>query len=421
MTLLQGVAIADYAIGQLPGEGAPVLPPVPTRFRYATHSFVTSATDTPAHTPVHGRLLSSFTVRRAIVSGVEGRLGSSLQLSVDNEVELANHDRTLDFLLSGDADGRDVTIKIGTLVEGEDEIDYAGFQTTAVVTAGTFSADVGVLRLRLSDPGLLLQEPLQTRSYKGTGGREGTEDLIDRTKPYAIGKCDNVPAQVLDPAMLTYQVATWPLTSAFRIYDAGVRIPVTSFVADYSALHSTNADPGEAAVCLSQARFKLGSPPFGRVTADIRTVPAGTYHHTAALIDIILADAKVPATKRDIQTISAAASDEVGFFLPAGENVTVEQAVTSLAAAAGAVFGADRNGVYRLIWLNWSAFAGAPAFVFDDSTLRDVQRLSLPYGVPWRSWLVGKYKNWHVQDAGELATIVTHRAAAVPRKGVQHG
>ena len=54
------------------------------------------------------------------------------------------------------------------------------------------------------------------------------------------------------------------------------------------------------------------------------------------------------------------AIDLPGFFQPAGANASVEDVVTHLAFAAGATFGADREGFYRLKWLDPDVFARGP-------------------------------------------------------------
>lgn len=397
-----GEAIGELAIGELTDEGSPVLPPQPVTKRFATHSFVTDADDTPPNTPVPGRILSTFSIRRQITAGDAGRFGPRVEVSFDSEIALANGDRNLDPLLETFSDGREVRLKVGVIVAGMAP-SYDSLQDAVVATAGTFTADLDSIRLRLGDQGLLLQDELQTRHYAGTGGREGDLELAGRSKPYAIGKCNNVPAQLIDPAQLIYQVATKYLDFPFMIYDAGIQVPAPSAWPSYSALVAAAVEPGEAAVCLPEACFKLGSPPFGTVTADLRTGYDYETKDTATLIDEILRDAGVPAPGRAISYLSGVDEDEVGFFQAAGQNGSVEDAVSALAGAAGAVLAPDRTGVYRLLWLDVATLDEPPAFSFSDSAILNITQTPPAYGVPWRSWVIGSTRNWTLQTASDLA------------------
>lgn len=402
--MLQG-ALGEFAISELSGEGAPITAATPTTLRFATHTMVTASNDTPANTAVEGRLTGSFLLRREIAGGSAGRFGGLIATTITSELEIANADRELDELLTGYVDGRAVRLKIGTTsLSGGSTVmpRYDALQLAHTAIAGTFGADQDTLRLRLRDQGLELQGEIQTRTYAGTGGREGGAALAGRSKPLLLGRAANIQAQLIDEAYLVYQVTTGAVSS-IAPYDSGVAIPIASNHATYGGMLAANCPPGQAVTCLNEGVFRLQIVASGAVTADVLTA----VDSTAGLIDLILQEAGVPAARRSITTIADADDDEPGYFQPAGSNASIESVIAALAEAAGASFGTDRSGVYRLVWLDRDALAGAADFSFGWNDLVDLERLPLPYGVPWRGWVIGSERNWTVQSPSELAGNVS--------------
>lgn len=81
--------------------------------RYATHSFVTGATDSPANTQISGRINSGLSIARTLRRGPDGQFGSILETTF-GELRLNNADGALDPLARDYyADGRAVRVKIG--------------------------------------------------------------------------------------------------------------------------------------------------------------------------------------------------------------------------------------------------------------------------------------------------------------------
>lgn len=385
-------SLGEFAIGGFAGEGSPEVPPPADVLRFATHSFTTAGTDDPPHTPISGRVLSSFTLRREIAAGPDGRFGGLIRAQISSEIVLDNSDRALDGLLDLFVDGRPVRVRIGTSGQS-----YQDMPVVLTATAGAFSADQRTIRLRLRDPGLLLRGAIQGQVYSGAGGRNGDDAVAGRTKPLLYGRVANVEPQLIDEAVLIYHVADRPLSS-LTVYDAGVVVPFETNHATFEAMLAADVTPGSMASCLDQGFFRLAIRGTGRITCD---AIATTGASTAEVIDEILDDAGVPVDQRSIVTIPDADGDLPGYYLPSGTNAAPEDVIVELAAAAGAAFGADRDGIYRLVWLDADTLGGGPDFTFTD--VIEIETPPLPYGVPWRGWRVGGARNWTVQAAGELA------------------
>ena len=393
-------AFSEVAVSAMTDEGNPTLVPAPDVIRLGTHSFTTDATDSPANTPISGRVLGNFVLRREISGGPDGMFGGLTRTELASEVVLANGDRGLDSLIGKYVDGREIRFMIGPTTGA-----YQDMQRVFTTTAGAISADRDTVRVRLRDQGLLLQSEIQKQYYTGDGKREGDPILTGRSKPLLYGRCNNVPAQLIDEALLVYQVSdNLPLLS-LTIYDAGVAIPQASQKLFYNGMVAADCPPGEAVVCLPQGFFRLQIRPSGQVTVNAATETDGS---TAGLIDQILADAGVPSGMRSITSIPDHDTDQPGYFQAAGTNSSVEDVVGQLAFAAGAAFGADREGIFRLTWLDPDTFGRGPDYIFTDRDLvgNTPERVPLAYGIPWRGWVIGAARNWTVQTA-ELAQNIS--------------
>ena len=86
-------AISEFAISEMSDEGAPVLVPAAGVERFATHSITTGPSDDPPNTPIEGRILGSFALRREIANGPDGMLGGLIRTEIASEVVLDNSDR----------------------------------------------------------------------------------------------------------------------------------------------------------------------------------------------------------------------------------------------------------------------------------------------------------------------------------------
>ena len=304
---------------------------------------------------------------------------------------------------------------------------YAQFATVYISTAGGWNTDHDVLRLRIEGLNNRLQDKLQNATYAGIGGIEGTAEIAGRTKPVLFGRCSggnsNVSPQLLDPAILTYQVHDGNIESIDAVYDGGAGgayDPGTDFTfagdyPNYAALVAATVPAGAYATSLAVGCLRLGIAPQRGVTVDARGHRdniTGNYIETTA--DIIR------TTLRDYAGISTNLIDhtafnsfnglqpgDVGIFLPAGDQSTVTDFIRRLAFGAGAIFG-ERSGIFTIQRLDPPS-SSVVHWAFSDRDILDnrFRRLDLPYSIPWKAWGVGYGVNWTEQHAGDLAGGVT--------------
>jgi hypothetical protein len=242
--------------------------------------------------------------------------------------------------------------------------------------------------------------------------------MAGRTKPLAFGRVRNATAQQVDPANLIYQIHDGPIRDTggfFKVYDAGVALVSTgSNYSTYAALAAASVTAAQYSTSWPTGCFKLGTIPYGAVTCDVDGDFTGSnwaQDHGTIILRILERFSDLLAAEIDYTAFAeyaATYADQIGLFLPAGDQSAIETVISSLALSGGAILGQDRSGLYRIARL--APPTATPVAVFTTRELFNVSRERLPYGVPWRSWDVDYQRNWTVQTGAELAinpTVVT--------------
>ena len=390
-----------------------------TTVRFASSPFTTRPTDTPANQTIQGRIGAGLRLERRLAQTDGGQFGSLLQTEF-GEIQLGNSDGALDYLATRHAaDGRQIRLKIGGtefLPDGrEQKKPFADFATVYIATGGVWTFEHNALRLRIVDMASRLQSRLQIETYAGTGGSNGTAEITGITRPLIFGRASNVTAQLVDPAILTYQVNTGTTQLIAQVYDAGVVVPFSADYPTYAALAGATlpVPPQVYASCLAEGYIRLAISPIGAVTANVRghkdSVSGSYIETTAAVIRTILGDfGDIPTAEVDLPAFTAATSLQpgaIGLALPAGDQSTIIEVIERLAFAAGFFIG-DRSGKFTIQRLS-PPVPTTVHWAFTDRDMINIERLTMPYEVPWKSWGVGYDVNWTKQTDAELATGVT--------------
>jgi hypothetical protein len=263
-----------------------------SQLRYATRPLLTASVDTPADTPIEGRL-APFDLTRSLQFEQNGMI-APLAESAIGTLLLQNPDGALD-KLDDDAAivGREVDLSVAALTGGttvggsiisdvlavatggsgvfEDDIYDPGVydatsggavistliteQGQEIATGSGSSASVldsfgsiysGVVeaigwdratcQVTVRDFRLKLQQQVQRNTYSGGGGIDGVPELANVTRPYALGNCPNVRATLIDPVRLIYQVHDGEMRAIDAVYDMGVALTAMLEVPSYAAL-----------------------------------------------------------------------------------------------------------------------------------------------------------------------------------------
>lgn len=383
----------------------------------ASRPMTTGAGDTPAHQPFLGTLDKPISFRRSLLGG--STIG--VFTTGDGEASINNIDGRYDFLVGPySVDGRDVTIKLG-----RDGDRYRDFMPIFVGTAANWLVAEDRVTLTLRDFGYKLNVPLQTRLYAGSGGAEGGDDLAGKRPPRAFGVCLNVTPAFLVPNLLIWQVHDGALEAIDAVYDRGAALTAGDDYADYAALAAATVPAGSFATCLAEGLFKLGSPPAGTVTADLRGDNAGGYVETTAdIVRRIVETSTVFTDDADFYLPAFAAVNTaqpaiVGYYAGPDVSVSVADVVANLMGGIGGWGGFRRQGKFEVGIV--ATPAALPVMRLDNALgdIVSISREALPDGIyppPYR-FRVAYARNWTVQD--DLAGSVSADRKAFAAEAVR--
>lgn len=219
---------------------------------YSSHGFVTEPSDTPANTFYEPRLKSAFSFQRSLFSS--GKL-SGRSVPGNGSIVLNNDDGGLDALANYAWGGRRVRVYLGGF-----RFALSDFGLIFDGTAETISFGDADLTINLRDLSHLFDREMQTLTFAGIGGTEGSSDLAGKRKPMPLGVVRNVAPIYLGPdtGQHLFAVGSGPIIGVLGVYDRGAAL-------------TYNAAPGagEYSVNLEAGIITLGGSFDGPITCSV--------------------------------------------------------------------------------------------------------------------------------------------------------
>jgi len=374
--------------------------------RFSDHGFVTQPGDDPPNAWYEPRLVTALNFERQLFSAghLRGRSVPGF-----GALTLNNADGALDGLAALAWDGRRVRVWLGG-----DGFALSEFGLVFDGTAEQVAFDDLLLTLRLRDLQARFEAEVARSSYAGTGGFEGREGLAGRPRPLCFGRALRVPAVLVDPAALLYQVHDGPIAEVDAVYDRGLAV---TKVVGVPAAGQFSSDP--ATGC-----FSLGASPAGTVTADVRgDAPAGDgggYIETAAALVRRIATTRAGFTDPGDLDLDAFAA--LGAAVPAPVGLFVEdetplvELLDALMDAVGGHYGFDRAG--RLTVGRIEPPAAVIDAEFDAVQILEIERVAVARPI-WRQKLgYGRY--WRTLDPDAVAGAVDDGTRADLAEGFRY-
>jgi hypothetical protein len=347
------------------------------------------------------------------------------QVDLDNPRDALGVGYWDNVVASHNVQGRAITIKMGAkLFESlrqmhTDPIYSSLYQVFSGVMDGLF-LDLKTMTLSLRDIGYLIEKPIQSDVYAGTGGAEGNAELTGKPKPMTRGgtganPVPNVTPVLIDPTNRIYQYSDAPGT-VVNLYERGL----ATFTADgnvaatYAALVSATVASGHYATANAVSMFKLGTTPVGQITADVTgQFPSdGVVTTVVAIAKSLLSDdlAIAPGLidSAAFTALDAAYPYVAGIYIGAEQTSAVDQLGLVMGSINGRLV-VGNAGTFRPIVL--AAAAGTPKDAFTTAEIAAIRPLPLPTELltPVFSWQVGYQRNYTVQTTDIAPTVTDAR------------
>ncbi len=292
-------------------------------------------------------------------------------------------------------------IFIGTLGD-----PFASYKQVFEGSVSGLSRDGLTATLELLGPDALLNKPILSLEYQGTGGAEGPVALKGKLKPRAFGYCISVPADdyLVDPAKFIYQVHGYGACSISAVYEYAQTLgaPVAN-VADYAALAALTLLPGQWAKCETQGLFRLGGRADKKVSADVTAGPTTVGTIVPAMIQLAgISSGKIG---------SFAAFTDKTWSLYQTEQADIGDVARNAVYQAGGVLFADGAGT----WQTMDYFAPKTPVVLnaDRSTAPLVRSYKLlPVNDPIWKVKIGYDRVWGVHSATDVSPALAELSDA---------
>ncbi|MFZ4857903.1 MAG: WD40/YVTN/BNR-like repeat-containing protein [Desulfuromonadaceae bacterium] len=339
------------------------------------------------------------------------------------ELRLINTDGALDYLLDAGFAGRTVLIKI--LIAG-----VATLLMSCSMEQPTY--DATTLNVRIKDPQQALTVPVQPNKYGGTNvlpdGNDGVADIKGKPKPLLHGQVSNVTPVCVNTSRLIYQLRDGALQSITNVRDKGVALVAGVDRATNELLHANPPAAGTYDTCLAEGLFRLGSSPFGTVTADALQGATAADRTVAKIAAELFSVLNTGYHGPDFTTLDTINSSVIGIYI--SEEMPLSTALDEVFNSIGAWYGFDTSGVLRTSRLGYSS--GTADVELTKTEIASLDRLVTQdegRGVPAWKVNVNYDKNYTVQDAASLAGRLLRQAyfetattaTGIPWTGLTYG
>ena len=388
-------AIGFAALGEAPGNRIVMAGAATVTVDWAVtlyagrHEYISRPSDSPVSQLFLGTLEKAYRIERSVLSG--NHIGEQITIGL-GEVTLYNKEGDYDFLaVDHTAQGQAIELKMGDRRKPLRtwRTVLKGFMTVAAV-------DRDKVTFTLRDAGYQLDVAVSSNVYAGTGGVEGTEDLLGRRKPKWFGWVKEVAAPLVMPSDLTYQLNDGPIHQVQSCHVRGVDL---TFSADYLTVEALNAATlsiGYYATCLAHgfARIAVGSgSEIGQVTWDFAGDKAGgVFVETTAdivrrMLSVTTVEDPAGLVTASFEALNDAQAAPVGYGVAVGSDETVAVAVGRLMAAIGGWCGAKRTGRFEVRRLEDPANGASSGSYDRTNTGEQLQTVPMPSDLsppPWR-------------------------------------
>ena len=386
-------------------------------YLFGTEGWATRPTDTPANTQVYGKLADPGSVRRALFNGarVTGPVVPDY-----GKIVLDNSDGAFDFLLDYGIAGALVTVRYGRIGDA-----YPSAWTTVYVTrAAALVVDFEECSITLRDRLNLLDKPVVTDVFLGTGGLTGT-GVATRKQQMVLGRPGFIPPVLVDENRQIYFVQangsgggvwTGNAPNDYVVYDGGVALTrgapystaaeglATAPAAGAFRMYAEGAATDAAHEPTGPIFFRLGSPP----EFDIRFSAVGSLKNNASepARRWTFPDLCQRAGLTDV-TASAIAP---GSYVKTAGNYLVDadqtylDVMTDACASTFTAFGFDRlDRLFTLDLALGTEGSDASVFTFTTDNAKSIRRQPVP-GQETPSWQVNVQagKTWPSSTATSL-------------------
>lgn len=335
---------------------------------FSNAAFVTTATDTPAHTAYDPFVIGSVQFERSL-----NEVFTGMSISKTSDIELI-YQAESEALLTKAVQGQATRIFLG-----DRRWPKSDFQQIITGLCDDVIPEQTRVKIKFRDAADVLKTPLLTERYSDGAAAE-------QLKPFCLGRCFNIKPVLVDAALHKYQFSTGASHAVRAVRVNGVVVPGAHYNVD-----------------LLSSTLTFTTYPQGEVSIDADGCKvAGTWLQTAA--DFI---GYVAASFGLVVDCSGLPAYQLGLYLTSDK--AADQVLDEICTSVGGFWFFDRLGNFKV-----RAFNGIPAVTAIELTKdQTVFGTSKPRRVipPVHSITLGYKRNW--TPLSNIAAVVHETTPAV--------
>jgi hypothetical protein len=377
---------------------------------YTGRGFITSATDTPAHTPYDSRLITPGVIRRSLFGAGGAGVRSNAQAEVSYGYAVLNNiDGALDSLFDGTAgvSFRERQIRLLTVMPG------AAYSTaTVAVNARISQAKLSLpeVEVGIRDRMYELESQHQTVLFAGNNslpnGLEGVDDLKGKPKPLPYGKVYGMPLKFCNTSRLIAQVSARTIVSVDAVYDGGNLLTAGAAYSSQADMETNAPTAGQYRVwnTTGMCYVRFGSSPVYKVTADV-TADSGANSTCAQLLKTLATERGFSGSdisSSDVTALDALEAGVLGWLVDS--TITTVELMSNIARGI-ASFWTDNLGVLRM--KRFDLPSGTASVVIAPWNCQAVEQVQNDEDMPTTTIRLKYAKYWEVQERNEVAGAVS--------------
>lgn len=308
------------------------------------------------------------------------------------------------YLIGQSWDSRDIEIRIGLTDE-----DIGLYRVILRAKTERAEANLDEIVISLRDHSIVLDKPIQTKTFLASGVYEGTGDIAGTLKPLAYGFLRHVTPVLINEASNVYMLHDGPIHEIFSIHQGGILMTNVGDLTSFGGLpHLIAWSPTQAQVDVggfmthnSAGTFRTATRPTGHLTVVLwgsTSVPRATSSASETCRAILTE--KLPElaiNENDLDTFQTEQLGAVGLYIT--ESKSVGDALQDLLAPIGAVLHVNALNEVSVRRLR----AREPVAIIGSHNLVDDVQLSRRNPPrPGSIYRIGHYRSWTVLNETDL-------------------
>lgn len=338
--------------------------------------------------------------------GIEPYLGgfSGVSTARVGTVHLQLADGWFRYLIGQSWDARDIEIKIGITDE-----DIGLYRVILRAKTERAEASQDELIITLRDHSIILDNPMQTQTFAGTGVYEGVNEATGTLKPLCYGFVRHITPVLINEVLNLYSVHDGPIHEIFSVHQGGILMTnignINAFpqFADLTEWAPTQAQVNIGAFMTDYANgcFRIAARPTGQITVTLwGSTGIGKFTSGASEVCRVIITEKAPDLVINQNEFDRFATEQLGGIgIYITESTTIGEALNDIITPLGAVLNINALNTVSVRRLR----TRTPVASLSSNNLVDGIQLSRRNPPrPGSLYRIGHFKSWTILNETDL-------------------